>query len=195
MKAMKGKNKKMNDNQIIALFFERDESAIAQFEKKYGNLCRHIAKGILTCNEDIDECVNDALLAVWNAIPPETPEKLSAFICKITRNIALNKYDYITSQRRNPNMAVSITELEDCIFSSNDVTVTVENRETIAHVNTFLRRINFDDRNIFLRKYFFGDSLAQISTTFKFSESKVKSSLHRTKTKLKTYLIKQGVVI
>jgi RNA polymerase sigma-70 factor (ECF subfamily) len=192
----------MKDSGIVELFFERSESAISETEQKYGNLCRHIAESVLSCNEDIDECVNDALLAVWNAIPPEKPEKLSAFICKIVRNIALNKYDYITSQRRNPNMEVSMTELEDCVFISNsnrgnsdNVTAIVENREIIAHINAFLRRISFDDRNIFLRKYFFGDSLAQISETFGFSESKTKSSLHRTRNKLKNHLTKKGVEI
>ncbi|MCL2634903.1 MAG: sigma-70 family RNA polymerase sigma factor [Oscillospiraceae bacterium] len=183
----------MNDTDIIDLFCRRSESAVSQIEQKYGNLCRHVAKGVLSNNEDIDECVNDALFAVWNAIPPEKPEKLSAFICKITRNIALDKFDYITSKRRNPNMKVSMTELEDCLFQSNDVNSTVENREIISHVNAFLRRLSFDDRNVFLRKYFFGDSLAEIGKTFKFSESKVKSSLHRTRNKLKTYLIKKGV--
>jgi len=185
----------MKDSEIVELYFERCESAITQTQNKYGNLCRHIAKSALSCNEDIDECVNDAMLAIWNAIPPEKPDKLSAFVCKITRNIALDKHDYVTSQRRNPNMQVSMTELEDCLFHNGDVAATVENREVISHINVFLRRISFDDRNVFLRKYFFGDSLAQIAETFGFSESKTKSSLHRTRTKLKTYLTTKGVEI
>jgi RNA polymerase sigma-70 factor (ECF subfamily) len=186
---------RMTDSAIIDLFYERSEKAITEAKQKYYSLCRHIAKNILLYDEDVDECINDAFLAVWNAIPPERPDKLSAFVCKITKNIALNKYDYITSQKRNPNMAVSMTELEDCLYFYNDTATIVENREIITHINTFLRKISFDDRNIFLRKYFFGDSLIQISTTFKFSESKVKSSLHRTKNKLKSYLEKKGVEI
>jgi RNA polymerase sigma-70 factor (ECF subfamily) len=185
----------MTDIQIIDLFGARSEEAISETEKKYGNLCRHIAKGVLSCEQDVDECVNDTLLAIWNTIPPENPDKLSAFICKVARNIALNKYDYISCGRRNPNTTVSMTELEDCLPDTDDVSSAVENREVIAHINDFLRRISFNDRNIFMRKYYFGDSLAHIARTFGFSESKVKSSLHRTRNKMKIYLTKKGILL
>jgi len=183
----------LNDFEIIGLFESRSEDGISQAEKKYGNLCRHVAGSALSCYEDIDECVNDTWLAVWNAIPPQKPDKLSAFICKITKNLALKKYHHITTQRRNPNMAVSMTELQDCLPCNVSLESKIEDKETISHINDFLRRISFNDRNVFLRRYFIGDSIAQISKMFKFSESKVKSSLHRTRSKLKNYLIKKGV--
>jgi RNA polymerase sigma-70 factor (ECF subfamily) len=185
----------MTDREIIGLFQARSEKAICETQNKYGNLCRHIAGNILSRNEDVDECINDVMLAVWNRIPPDSPDRFSAFVCKVTRNTALNKYDYITSDKRNPNMTLSMTELENYIPQSGGVDSAVENREVISHINAFLRRISFDDRNIFLRRFFFGDSLSHICTTFSFSESKVKSSLHRTKNKLKSYLTKKGIEI
>jgi len=185
----------MNDNIIISLFFERSQDAISQTQEKYGCLCRHIVRGVLSCDEDIEECINDTWLAVWNAIPPERPDKLSAFVCKVAKNLALKKYSYITAQRRNPNMESTLTELQDCIPCKSSMEQDLEGKETISHINSFLRRLSFNDRNIFLRKYFVGDSIAQIAKTFSFSESKVKSSLHRTRGKLKIHLTEKGVAL
>jgi RNA polymerase sigma-70 factor (ECF subfamily) len=185
----------MKDADIIDLFERRSEEAISETQKKYGGLCRHIATNALSCNEDVDECMNDVYLAVWNAIPPESPDKLSSFICKITRNLSLKKYQYNVSQRRNHNMKISMTELQDCLPNNSDIVSDIENREINKHISDFLRMLNFNDRNIFLRKYFIGDSVSHISAMFQFSESKVKSSLHRTRGKLRNYLIKKGVTL
>jgi RNA polymerase sigma-70 factor (ECF subfamily) len=186
----------MEDSAIVALFEARDESAISESAAKYGSLCRHIAGNILQSREDVEECVNDTWLAVWNAIGGgENPESLPAFVCKVARNQALKRVEYNSSQKRNANFSVSLSELEECVPNLGGVVDEVEAREVGKHISDFLRGLSFEDRNVFLRKYFVGESVHQIATLFGFTESKVKSSLHRTRKKLKKELIKKGVEI
>lgn len=188
----------MEDKEIIALYLSHSQQAILETQKKYGYLCKRIVSNVLTCNEDIEECLNDVYHALWTAITAKNAnidQKLSAFLCKIAKNHALKKHHYNVSQKRNPNMSVSLDESELSGFmpSGADFTFEVEDRETAKYISEFLRTLKFADRNIFLRKYFVGDSLASIMKTFRFSESKVKSSLFRTRNKLKVYLIEKGV--
>jgi RNA polymerase sigma-70 factor (ECF subfamily) len=178
---------------ITDLLWERSDDAIPALAAQYGGLCRHVVGNVLSSREDTDECINDVYLAVWNTIPPERPLKLSAFICKIARNLALKKYRYNTCAIRDSANSVPITEIEEYISHGADVAASLESAETIAQINDFLRGLSFNERNMFLRKYIIGDSIAQISAMFGFSEGKVKTSLHRTKSKLKAYLIKKGV--
>jgi RNA polymerase sigma-70 factor (ECF subfamily) len=186
----------MKDSEIISRFAARDEQAIRETSAKFGGLCRHIAANVLSSREDVDECLNDTWLAAWNTIPPAQPESLSAYLGKTVRNLALKKAEYNSSQKRGgANAAVSMTELEDFLPHGVDLADEVEARETAKYVSGFLRTLSFADRNVFLRKYFVGDSLAQIGELFGFSESKVKSSLHRTRSKLKKELIKKGVLL
>jgi len=181
----------MSDAEIIVSFRARTEEAILETQKKYDKLCRHVVGNVLSCSEDIDEVINDAYLALWNSPPPESSEDLSPYLCKIAKNLALKKLRYNISQKRNSNMSVS---LDDTDFNTADDFVTaLEGKETARHINNFLQKTKFTDRNIFLRKYFVGDSIEQISVTFGFSQSKVKSSLHRTRNKLREYLIKKGI--
>jgi len=182
-----------NDIDIIKLFESRNDDAISTLKEKYGSLCRHVAGNVLTNSEDIEECVNDTYLAVWNTIPPEKPVKLSSYICKIVKNTALKKLRYNTASKRNSDMEVPLTETEDFISSGSEIEAQLENKETVTYINSFLKGLRFNDRNIFIRRYILGDSIAQISGMFNFSESKVKVSLHRTKNKLKEYLVKKGI--
>ncbi|MCL2627712.1 MAG: sigma-70 family RNA polymerase sigma factor [Oscillospiraceae bacterium] len=189
VRAVKGNN----DSDIIDLLWSRSDDALIKLKEKYGSLCRHVAGNILSCDEDIEECINDTYLAVWNNVPPEKPQKLSSYICKIARNISLKKFRYNTSSKRSVDMNIPLSEVEDFILSDVGVEAALQNKETITHINSFLRSLSFNDRNIFLRKYVLGDGVAQISQMFSFTESKVKVSLHRTRNKLKDYLIKRGI--
>lgn len=185
----------MNDSEIIALYWRRSETALEQTEKKYGKLCRHIAMNILQNAQDADECVNDTYLGAWNAMPPQKPAVLSAYLCKITRNCALKKYYYNISAKRNVQMSVSLSELEDCMVSTTKATDHCEMEELVKAINAFLRTQNYESRTVFMRKYWFFDSISSIAKRFSISESKVKSILFRTRGKLKDYLAKEGINI
>lgn len=181
----------MNDIDIINLFFERSELAITETSKKYHNLCMHIAGNILRSREDSEECVNDALMCLWNNIPPERPDNLSAYICKIVRNLSLKKLEYITAQKRNPEVLISFSELEGIL--ADEHSVHMHSHEEIGRLlSSFLRTLKKEQRVVFVRRYWFYDSIPDISNKYSMSESKVKSMLFHTRNKLKNYLEKEG---
>jgi RNA polymerase sigma-70 factor (ECF subfamily) len=185
----------LNDREIIALYWERSESAVEETEKKYGKLCRHIAMNILQNSQDVEECINDTFLGAWNSIPPQKPAVLSAYICRIARNCALKKFHYNNSKKRNAQLEISLAELEDCI-SQNDGEVHPGETELLAKaISTFLRTLSYENRAIFMRKYWFFDSVSDIADRFAISESKVKSILFRIRGKLKDFLMKEGIDI
>ena len=186
-------DKQLNDSQIIALFFERSERAIEETAKKYDKICRHIATNILKDSQDVEECVNDTYLGAWNAIPPHEPSVLSAYLCKIARNCALKRYQYNHMQKRNADVSVSINELEDCLAQPNSNHI--ETELLSQAIGAFLQTLSFENRTIFMRRYWFFDSIEDIATRFSMSESKVKSSLFRTRNKLKEHLMKEGFSI
>ena len=146
-------------------------------------------------HEDAEECVNDTYFGAWNAIPPARPKVLCAFITRITRNLALKKIEYNTAQKRNPEVEVSLTELDDCISGVENVEQQYEAEILAKHISEFLRSQDYESRNVFIRRYWFYDSICDIAALFFMSESKVKSMLFRTRNKLKTHLIKEGFTI
>ena len=184
----------MDDLKIIELYFERNENAIKETENKYGRLCFNIAKNILSDAEDAKECVNDTYLGLWNAIPPARPNNFTAFICKIARNISLKRFTFLTRDKRNTNMLVSLSELED-ILSDESINGEFSDENIGKLISEFLWNEKEIARNIFIRKYYFFDSLSDIANQYSFTESKVKSILYRTRNKLKEYLIMKGVCI
>lgn len=181
----------MKDTHIIKLFFDRNENAIKETEKKYGRLCRNVARNILANDEDVIECENDTYLSLWNSIPPDKPANLTAFLCKVTRNIALKKYAYNNAAKRSHELTLSIHELEDALGYNNDLS----EKELTEIINNFLDDLKQDERNVFIRRYFFFDSVKNIATRYSFSESKVKSMLFNTRNKLREYLKEEGYVI
>lgn len=183
----------MEDNQIIDLYLLRSESAITETDIKYGRLCRKLATNVLSNQEDAEECVNDTYLGVWNAIPPQQPLSLCAFVCRIARNLALKKYEYVSAAKRNPQTAVSLTELEDCISGSDMVEEEIENNRIEKAISDFLRTLDYDSRNVFLRRYWYFDSITDIEKRFNISSSKATTMLFRTRMKLKAYLQKEGI--
>lgn len=182
----------MDDEQIIRLYQDRDPEAINQTKQKYGSLCHSIAHRLLQNHEDAEECVSDTYFALWEAIPPATPSPLSAFVAKITRNLAMKRLEHLSAAKRKTEAMLSFEELSTCLPASDDLTQQVRSqafRESITH---FLEVQDADSRRIFLRRYFFFDSVKEIALRYEISQSKVKSRLMRTREKLKTYLIQEG---
>lgn len=184
----------MDDLMIIELYFVRDESAIKETEIKYGKLCFRLANNILSNDEDSEECVNDTYLSVWNKIPPTRPNNFKAFICKIVRNLSLNKLDFNLALKRNKNLMVSLSELDETLPDSS-VASGYGYEELGRLISSFLRQEKEDARNVFIRKYFFCDSINDITKRYSFTESKVKNMLYHTRIKLKDYLKKEGIVV
>lgn len=183
----------MDDEKIISLFFERDETAIRELGGKYGGLCREISYNILKSRQDTEECVNDAYLKLWSVIPPTHPKSLKAYLCKTVRSLALMRIRHDKAKRRDRDLEVSFSELEEVLAEE-----TVEQGENEALgeiINEFLGELEPDARNIFLRKYWFFDSVKEIAARFGFSESKVKSSLMYSREKLRKMLCRKGVTL
>ena len=186
----------MDDIKIIDLYWERSESAIDETALKYGNYCTKIAMNILQNREDSEECVNDTYLKVWDAIPPQRPTKLSAFLGRITRNLSFNRYTARSTQKRGgTDIELLLSELEECIPSVSSVEADYEAGQTARIIDAFLASAKPGNRIIFVRRYWYADSITEIASHFDMSESKVKSILFRTRNKLKDYLEKEGVVL
>ena len=184
----------MDDLSIIELYFARDEQAIKETDAKYGRLCHSIAYNILNNNEDSEECVNDTYIGVWNTIPPTRPNNFMAFICRITRNLSLKRIEAVARQKRSQATIVSLDELSE-VLPDERIAVGTTDEDIGKAISDFLRNEKEDVRNVFIRKYYFFDSVGDIAKRYDFTEDKVKSMLYHTRKKLKDYLIKEGVEI
>ena len=184
----------MDDTQIIELFFARNEQAIKETDAKYGKLCFSVANRILENNEDSEECVNDTYLNAWNKIPPTRPNHFSAFLCKITRLISLKKLEFSSALKRTSAVIVSFEELEG-VLQDPKISPATDAEDLGKLISAFLRREKEDTRNIFLRKYFFCDSVSEIAEQYRLNENTVKSMLFRTRNRLREYLRKEGVEV
>lgn len=184
----------MDEKQIIELYWVRSERAIDETARKYGRFCHSIAFNILSNYQDSEECVNDTYLHSWNAIPPRRPDKLSAFLGRITRNLALNRYVRDNAQKRGGGqMVYALEELAECIPDPNTVERRVDDRLLAEKLNIFLSQLPGDNRRIFLRRYWQLSTVKEIASDLGVSESKVKMSLMRTRGKLKNYLEQEGI--
>ena len=177
----------MDDNQIIELFFDRSETALEAASKKYGGICRHIATNLLGSSQDAEECVNDTYHALWNTIPPARPNPLVSYIARITRNLALKKRSYITAAKRSV-VTVPLDELSGCLSQGPTPQQILEARELTQLLDRFLDTLDQDNRAMFLRRYWFFDSIEVIARGFGISQSAVKSRLFRMREQLKVYL-------
>ena len=185
----------MHDENIIQLFFERSEQAIGELDKKYGRVCHSVAHNILNNRQDAEECVNDAYLGTWNAIPPERPNPLLAFVCKIVRNLSLKRYEQNTAVKRNSRYDVAMEELEGCLASSVTVEEEIEARELTEIIQSFLDSLTKENRVIFLRRYWFSDSYADIARQVGISEKNVSVRLTRLRKDLRKYLMEREVLL
>ncbi len=184
----------MDDLKLIDLYFARDEQAIKETEIKYGKLCLQIAKNLLKNREDCEECVNDTYLAVWNTIPPTRPNNFRAFICKIARNLCLKKLEFSNAAKRSANAILSLSEIEG-IIADERISQNINDEALGKLISSFLWKEKELNRNIFIRKYWFFDSVSDISQRYSVSESNVKSILFRTRNRLKVFLMKEGIEI
>ena len=182
----------MDDNEIIALFFSRSEQAIDALSDKYGKLCQIIAGNILGNQLDAEECVNDTYLAAWNSIPPHKPSILSTYLGKITRRISIDMYRRKNrTKRRASEYTLSLTELDDCLSNGGTPEESMEVKVLADAINTFLRSLSKDERNLFVGRYYFLDSLKEAAKYCGMSVGKAKSMLFRTRCNLKAYLQKE----
>ncbi len=186
----------MEDKEIIRLYLERSEEAITETASKYGSYCYSVAFNILQNQPDSEEVLNDAYMSVWNNIPPHIPQCLRAFVAGIARNISLKKYRYLNTQKRGDGqVSLVLDELSECIQSDKTVESEFDNINLAEILNSFLSQLKSFDRKIFVKRYWCLDSVSKIADDFGFSETKVKSNLHRTRKKLRIYLEKEGVNI
>lgn len=185
----------MEDEKIIELYFERNESAISETAEKYGNYLYKIAFNILSDNEDSEESVNDTYMSAWNTIPPEKPNVFSAFLSKITRYISLNRYRARKTEKRGGGeIDAAFEEIEECVPDKSNIYDEIETKELAEIISDYLKKLPETERKIFVCRYYYLDSLSDISKQFGFSQSKVASMLHRTRKKILSHLEKEGVL-
>lgn len=184
----------MDDRKIIELYFDRNEQAIRETDEKYGKLCHRIAYNILNDPEDSEECVSDTYMGAWNAIPPTRPDNFMAFLCRIARNLSLKRLEFRTREKRFAEAVLSLEELAE-VLPDDRYVPGAEDSEVGKLISSFLRSQKESVRIIFVRKYFYFDSVQEIAERCSFTESKVKNVLFQTRNKLKDYLIKEGVAL
>ena len=185
----------MNDKDIIALLFDRDEKALEYTAEKYDSYCYAIARGILGSEEDVKECVNDVLLAVWETIPPNNPEKLSLYLGRITKNISVNRLRSINAKKRGADyVRLCIDELSEAIPSADDPIALLESEQLSEALERFLRSVSATNRRIFISRYYYLESIGEIASRFCMNENQVKLRLYRTREKLRKYLRKEGLL-
>lgn len=186
----------MTDEMIIQLFWDREENAIKETEKKYGAYCYKIADSVLRNREDAAECLNDAWLQAWNSIPPMRPEHLNCFLAKIVRNLAISKYRSKYAKKRGQGEVLAVMEeLEECIAGQADVEASFEASELQKSISDFVRELPKREGNVFVARYFYLNSVKEIAKKFHLSENNVRVMLNRTRDKLRERLRKEGYVI
>lgn len=186
----------MKDKEIIDLYWNRDETAIAATADAYGNYCYSIAYNILHNKEDAEECVNDTWHNAWRSIPPHRPDRLSTYLGKLTRNLSLNRYKLLNAQKRGTNqVALALTELESCIPAGQDVEQVLDEMTLVSALEKFLYQQPRTERNIFIGRYWYLYSIRELADSYRISESKVASLLYRMRKKLKLHLEKEGIFL
>lgn len=182
----------MDDHTIIELFFERSEQAIVELSKKYGAVCNSVAYNILNNRLDSEECVNDAYLAVWHAIPPQRPNPLLSYVCRIVRNLALKKYHANTALKRNSIYDVCLDEIAHCFPSPSSVEEEIDALEVAKMIDQYLETLDQQSRIMFIRRYWYSDSIEDLANLFHMSKHNVSVHLYRIRKNLKKYLIQEG---
>ncbi len=182
----------MEDEQILELFDTRSEDAITQVKIRYGRACMHLLRNLLLNEQDAEECANDVYLALWDTIPPQRPKPLLTYLLKIARNQALRRITYDHAQRRDNRQVIALEELESCIVSGETPEQALDRKLLEEEIDRFLRSLPREDRLLFLRRYWFCDSVEQLTELFGWSNSKVKSKLFRLRGRLRKHLQEEG---
>lgn len=185
----------MQEKDIIDLLFARDEKGLAVLSDRYGALCRHVSMGILGDEEDAAECVNDAYLGVWNSIPPARPDSLQAYICAVVRRLSIRRYHYETAKKRNRTYDEVLDELANGISCEETVEQALDAKMLTAVLNEFLETLKKNDRVMFMRRYWFSESVSEIATRFGVSAHAVSVKLSRIREALRKFLMKRGIIV
>ena len=185
----------MDDEKIIELFFNRSEQVIEEVDKKYGKTCHNISYNILHNKLDAEECVNDAYLGAWNAIPPARPNPLLTYLCKIVRNLSLKRYEFNTAIKRNSTYDVAMEELESCLSSPETIESEIALKGLTHIIENFLDSLSTENRVIFLRRYWFSDTYSDIAARVGMTEKNVSVRLTRIRENLRNYLKEREVLV
>ena len=186
---------RVNEQDIMQMLLQRDESALDVIRKEYGRQCFQLANDILGCKEDAEECLSDLLMRTWQTIPPNRPQSLLAYMIRIIRNIAVNRYHAMKAQKRGGKQFAEVwDELEGTLQSNEDLDAAVDGHELTQGIERFLDTLSLQTRNVFLRRYYMSESVQEISEHCGMSVSAVKISLMRSREKLKKYLEKEGLL-
>ena len=185
----------MEDKKIVALYFQRDTDAIEQSAERYGGYCRAIARNILQNGQDEEECVNDTLLSAWNSIPPNRPENLGAYLGKLTRSKAIDRWRALRREKRGgAAVTVALEEIAEVIPAGDEPEQALLRSELISAINRFLGSLSEAERTVFLCRYWYFEEINGICSRLGYSRSKVDSMLHRTRKKLKAFLLKEELI-
>lgn len=183
----------MEDAKIVQLYWDRNSQAISATADKYGKYCTAIARNILGSAEDAEECVNDTYMSAWNSMPPHRPNALSAFLGKITRNLSFNRYKRNSASKRGGGQAMVVfDEIAEFVSDTDSVERAVDRRELIAALDAFLEKLSVEKRSIFLRRYWYFDSIHDIAQKFGTTENNISVTLNRLRKKLRSYLVERG---
>lgn len=185
----------MLDEQIIELFFNRSGNAIDELDKKYGKVLHKLSYNILNDRLDVEECLNDSYLGVWNTIPPERPNPLLTYVCKIVRNISLKRYHSKTALKRNSTYDIAMSEVENYILAPNSVESEIEAKELAALIENFLDTLSVENRVIFMRRYWFSDTYKEIADRVGMTEKMVSMRLTRIRRKMREFLLAREVFV
>lgn len=185
----------MDDGNIIDLFFERSERAIIELANKYGSVCFTVSMNVLNDRSEAEECVNDSYLAVWNNIPPQRPNPLLAFVCRIVRNLSINRYKKNNAQKRKGNYELCLDELENIVSNHGSVEDECGAAELTALIDEFLDSQAKINRMIFIRRFWYMDSYKDIADASGLREGSVRTRLSRVKSDLRKFLERNGVII
>ena len=190
-----GEAQTMEDSRIIDLFFERSEQAIVELSIKYGKVCMKVSMNILNDLQDAEECVNDSYLGAWNAIPPERPSPLLSYICRLVRNISINRYKHKNAAKRKGAYDMCLDELENCLCSPGSIDDNIEEAMLSSYLDEFIDSLDDVNRMIFVRRFWYMDSYKDIAKASKLKEGTVRVRILRVKSELKHFLEQKGVIV
>ena len=183
----------MEDDQIIMMLFERSEGALELLAQKYAGVYKRTLWEVLRDENDVDECANDVLLAVWNSIPPNDPQNLPAYLCRIARRIGIDKLRYRTRKKRDSAYTVSLSELENCLPDSGGLPGQEDGRQIRRVLSAFVRQLEPETQVLFVRRYVYLESVANLAERFSLGENYIAVKLYRARKKLKQHLKKEGI--
>ncbi len=185
----------MDDKQIIDLYFARDEKAIEETDAKYGAFCHRIAMSILGIHEDAEECVNDTYLALWKQIPPTVPQVFKVYLGRVARNMSISRYRAMRAKKRYSSMEIMLSELNDCVPSSNNVEQTIEVMQLSDYISEWLDSLPEEDCALFVRRYWFGDEVQELAKKCGITAAKMAQRMLRLRKSLKAALEQKGVAL